>query len=203
MSAEAAEPGQLEPPARTPRTARAAEVIAAAAEVLEDEGFEALTMRRLADELGIRAPSLYKHLPDKAALCSALVEQALVQMGTALHAAVDPDDSAGSVAALLAAYRANGVGHPNLYRLATSGPLARDPLPEGLEEWAGTPFFLVTGEPYLAQALWAFAHGMTILEIDGRFPPGADLDAAWRAGLGALSASGSAPRAGAPAGRPA
>jgi hypothetical protein len=27
---------------------------------------------------------------------------------------------------------------------------------------------------------------MTILELNGRFPPGADLDAAWREGLRAL-----------------
>jgi hypothetical protein len=29
---------------------------------------------------------------------------------------------------------------------------------------------------------------MTILELNGRFPPDADLDAAWRAGLRALGA---------------
>ena len=182
------EPDPREQPARTPRTARASEVIAAAGEILEAEGLEALTMRRLADELGIRAPSLYKHLPDKAALCSALVEQAFVEMGTALHAAVDPDDPTGSVAALLEAYRANGLAHPNLYRLATAGPLSRDPLPDGLEEWAGTPFFLVTGEPHLAQALWAFAHGMVILEIDERFADTSDLDRTWAQGATAFSA---------------
>jgi hypothetical protein len=39
------------------------------------------------------------------------------------------------------------------------------------------------GDADLARAIWAFAHGMTILELDGRFPPGADLDAAWRTGI--------------------
>jgi hypothetical protein len=34
--------------------------------------------------------------------------------------------------------------------------------------------------------MWAFAHGMTILELDRRFPPDADLDAAWRRGLDAF-----------------
>ena len=38
----------------------------------------------------------------------------------------------------------------------------------------------------LARAVWAFAHGMTILELDHRFPPGADLDAAWERGLAAF-----------------
>ena len=60
----------VEPTARppgTPRSARAREIIDAAFAILDDEGADALTMRRLADDLGMRAPSLYKHVPDKAA----------------------------------------------------------------------------------------------------------------------------------------
>jgi hypothetical protein len=37
-----------------------------------------------------------------------------------------------------------------------------------------------------ARALWAFAHGTVMLELDQRFPPGADLDAAWEAGIAAF-----------------
>jgi hypothetical protein len=74
------------------------------------------------------------------------------------------------------------MSRPNLYRLATSGPLARQRLPEGLEDWAGNPWFVVTGDAALAQALWSLAHGMVILELDDRYPPGSDLDATWRAG---------------------
>jgi hypothetical protein len=49
------------------------------------------------------------------------------------------------------------------------------------------------GDGDLARAAFAFAHGMTILELNGRFPPGADLDAAWRRGLAGLLASNPAP----------
>lgn len=174
------------PPARSHRSARADEVVAAAWVLLEAEGPEALTMRRLADELGIKAPSLYKHLPDKAALEAALVEAALAEMGTALHAAVARPGRAGPVRALLDTYRSYGVAHPNLYRLATAGPLARALLPPGLEDWAGEPFFLVSGDAHRAQALWAFAHGMVILEIDGRFADASDLARTWRAGATAF-----------------
>ena len=59
-------------------------------------------------------------------------------------------------------------------------------LPEGLEEWAGNPWFVVTGDPWLAQALWSFAHGMLILELDQRYPPGSDLRRTWRAGANAF-----------------
>ncbi|MHB1887370.1 MAG: TetR family transcriptional regulator, partial [Acidimicrobiales bacterium] len=59
----------------------------------------------------------------------------------------------------------------------------------GLEAWAGEPFYLVMGEPYLAQALWAFAHGTMILELDRRFFEGSDLDLTWRAGAEAFNAA--------------
>jgi len=146
-------------------------------------------MRRLAEEVGMRAPSLYKHVPDKAALVAALVEDALAQIGTALHAAVTRPGRQGPVAEVLRTYRSYGTEHPNLYRLTTAGPLPRAQLPAGLEEWAGTPFFLVTGEPHRAQAMWAFAHGMVILEIDGRFPEGSSLDRTWRAGAAAFASA--------------
>jgi AcrR family transcriptional regulator len=174
-------------PARTTRSARAAEVVARARALLEAEGPDALTMRRLAGELGIRAPSLYKHLPDKAALEAALVEEAMVEMGTALHRAVGAGGGDGAVHRLLQAYRGLGVARPHLYRLATARRLANGALPPGLEDWAGAPFFLAAGDPHRAQALWSLAHGMVILEIDGRYPPGSDLDRTWRAAAEAFA----------------
>ncbi len=182
-------------PASRPLTPRAAAVVTAARQVLEREGRDGLTMRTLADELDIKAPSLYKHLAGKAAIEAVLVEVALTEMGTALHAAVrDPGDD-GRVQALLDAYRAVARADPNLYRLATAGPLDRAALAPGLEDWAGEPFLLATGEPYLAQALWAFAHGTAVLEIDGRFLPGSDLDRTWAEGAAAFAEAAAALRA--------
>jgi AcrR family transcriptional regulator len=159
-------------------TSRRDEIVAAARQILESEGPEHLTMRALADRLEIRAPSLYKHVADKDEL-------------EALHSAVDSLPARGTkkraLATLAMAYRAWGLGHPHLYRLATEGELPRDRLPEGLETWTAEPLVRVMGDPDGARAAWAFAHGMTILELDGRFPPGADLDAAWRAGTSALA----------------
>jgi AcrR family transcriptional regulator len=175
------------PPARSSRSARALDVVAAARAVLEAEGPDALTMRRLGDELGMRAPSIYKHFADKAALESALIEEALLEIGGALHRAVAHPDRHGAIRGLLDTYRQYSVGHPNLYRLATAGRLERAALPDGLEDWAGEPFYLATADPYRAQALWAFAHGMVILEIDERFPTDSNLEQTWRAGAVAFA----------------
>ena len=176
---------------RTPRSARAHQVVAAARTVLEAEGPEALTMRRLGEELGIRAPSLYKHVPDKAAVEAALIEEVLAETGAVLHGAVSragPPGSRPVVEALLAAYRAQALAQPHLYRLVTTGRLPRAALPEGLEAWSGAPFDVaVGGAEDRARALWSLAHGMAILEVDGRYPEGADLDAMWRAGAAAFA----------------
>lgn len=78
--------------------------------------------------------------------------------------------------------------HPHLYRLATERPLPRESLPAGLEDRAAAPLFRVlAGDEDRARATWAFAHGMVILEVYGRFPPTADLAEAWRRGVAAFS----------------
>ncbi|ASU82288.1 TetR/AcrR family transcriptional regulator [Nocardiopsis gilva YIM 90087] len=168
-----------EHPAPAPLTARATQIVEEARALLEEEGRDALTLRALAARLGIRAPSLYKHIPDKAALEVALIEQGLAGLGTALRAAMEDPDP---FAAVLRTYRRYALTNPNLYRLATAGPLPRERLARDLEDWSGEPFFSLTGDPERAQALWAYAHGMVILEIDGRFPPGSDLDRTWQEG---------------------
>lgn len=177
------------PPTGPPLAGRQAEIVAAARRLLEGEGHGAVTMRRLAEELGIRAPSLYKHFTSKAAVELALIVQGLAEVGETCHAALHAGGEADALARLLAAYRAYCLAHPNLYRLATGHELERPALPDGLEEWAGNPWFVVTGDPFAAQALWAFAHGMVVLELDRRFPPGSDLGRAWAAGARGFGAS--------------
>ena len=193
-------------------SARAREVVAEARRLLEEEGAESLTMRRLADRLGIRAPSLYKHLPDKTALEAAIIATGMEEAAAAFEAAVDGAEAgvgvgsgraadideagvevarevggaAGALQALAAAYRGFALDHPHLYRLMHNGPLPRQHLPPGLEERTAAPLLRVAGSRARARAVWAFAHGMVMLELDHRFPPDADLDAAWQAGIAAF-----------------
>ena len=174
-----------------PRSARVGQIVEAARDLLEREGRDALTMRAVAGRLGMRAPSLYKHVADKEALEALVIAEAFRDQGAATHEAVAglPPRASRRLAleALGRAYRAWALDHPHLYRLATDGPLPRERLPEGLEAWAAEPLVRAAGSEARARAIWAFAHGMTILELDGRFPPHADLDEAWRAGLAWLA----------------
>jgi AcrR family transcriptional regulator len=162
---------------------RVAEACRVAGDILEHEGWGAVTMRRVADQMGMRAPSLYKHIRDKDELRSALIAGGIEDLGRAL-AAAGPD-----LEALAAAYRRWALARPHLYELATSGRLDRSRLPEGLEDRAAEPLWTAAGEDEdRARAIWAAAHGLAVLEISGRFPDGADIDAAWAAMVAAFQA---------------
>lgn len=165
--------------------ARRGDIVAAARDLLEQGGPEAVTMRAIAERLGIRAPSLYKHVPDKHALEVALVVAGFEELEAAFREATP--GSTDPLADLARAYRAWAAGHPHLYRLMTERPLPRTELPPGLEAAAARPLVeAVGGDETLARTVWAFAHGLASLELAGRFPPDADVDAAWAAGIGAF-----------------
>lgn len=166
-------------------TPRAREIIAAARDLLEEEGIGALSMRRLAQRLGIRAPSIYKHVADKEALEAALISAGFEEQAALFERALDSSDD--PLAAIAQAYRDFARRHPHLYRLMTERPLNRELLVPGSEARAAGPLYEAAGGSLdLARAAWAFAHGMIILELNGRFPADADLDAAWQRGIAAL-----------------
>ncbi|NUR27309.1 MAG: TetR/AcrR family transcriptional regulator [Catenulispora sp.] len=163
-------------------TPRARQIVQAARELLEPEGPAALSMRRLGDAIGMRAASLYEHLRSKEALEAVLIssgfEEQAELFAQALQGSTDP------IASLIAAYRDFARRQPNLYRLMTERPLRRDLLAPGVEEAAVLPLLqAVGGDREEARAIWAFAHGMVILELNRRFPAGADLDTTWRRGI--------------------
>jgi AcrR family transcriptional regulator len=167
---------------------RAREIVAAARELLEAEGVDRLAMRSLGERLGMKAPSLYKHFASKEALEATLISIGFEEQAEAFQAALE--NSPEPLAAMGAAYRTYAKRNPQLYRLMYDRPLNRSLLVAGTEEAAAAPSFqAVGGDEELARAAWAFAHGMTIFELNDRFMEGSDLDAAWRYGIDALQAA--------------
>jgi AcrR family transcriptional regulator len=169
-------------------TPRASQIAAAAQELIDTEGIEALSMRALADRVGIRAPSIYKHFENKEAVEAAVISAVFVEQAIDYEAVVEDSDQ--PLLALAEVYREYARHHPHLYRLVADRPLNRAALAEGVEARAVLAIVRAAGgDRDLARAFWAFAHGMTILELNSRFPADADLDAAWRSGVEALIAA--------------
>lgn len=65
------------------------QIVSEALSLLNETSLAGLTMRGLADRLGIRAASLYWHFPNKAALTTAMSERLFIQ---AIDAAPDADN---------------------------------------------------------------------------------------------------------------
>ncbi|GAA1935235.1 TetR/AcrR family transcriptional regulator [Kitasatospora viridis] len=86
----------------------------AALQVVDEEGPDGLTMRALAERLGVKAASLYNHIPSKEALVTAVSE--LVNEEVDQSPLDDPDWRAG-LAAYARAYRAVFLRHPNTIAL--------------------------------------------------------------------------------------
>lgn len=167
-----------------PLTPRAAEIVRVARALLERDGPEGVTMRTLAAELGIRAPSLYKHFADKAAVEVAIVVGGFHEAAAAFEAATEAADD--PLAAFVEAYREFVREHPHVYRLMTERPLPRDRMPPGLTQRTAAPLLAATGSPERARAAWAFIHGMVTLELNDRSPHDDLTEPAWASGIDAF-----------------
>src|SRR5258706_5684902 len=55
-------------------------VLEAALQIVDREGLEAISMRRLGDALGVEAMSLYNHVPNKAAVLDGVFERVLAEL---------------------------------------------------------------------------------------------------------------------------
>jgi AcrR family transcriptional regulator len=95
-------------------------VLATALEIIDREGIDALSMRRLGAALGRDPMILYRRAPGKAALLDGVVESVLAQLR------VDPaaPDWADQLRAVGRGYRALALAHPNVVPLLVTRPLA-------------------------------------------------------------------------------
>jgi AcrR family transcriptional regulator len=157
-------------------SARKAQLVAAARHLLETEGLEAVTIRRLGAALGMRGPSLYKHVPDKAAIEAAVAIEGLTELSEVVRGVP------ATFTEVSRAYRTWALAHPHLYRLLNTHPLDRSRVPRELEDRAAEPLIVATGgDLNLARAAWATINGLIELELARRFPPDTDVDAVYSA----------------------
>jgi AcrR family transcriptional regulator len=177
-----------------------ADILDAAARLLEIGGLDALTMQAVAAEVGVRAPSLYKRVRDRAALVRAVQEAAAAELGAALSDAARGQDPRADIVAMADAFRAFAHRRAGAYGLlfaalpdemrvspetnaAAVAPLfqALSVLLGGSQPADGLP--RAEGSLEAARLLVAFAHGFVSMELAGAFRLGGDVDRAWRAGV--------------------
>src|SRR6476646_4905901 len=95
-------------------------VLAAALEIIDADGADGLSMRRLARALDRDSMILYRHAPNKAALLDGVAETVLAQL---LVDSTDPD-WAGQLRQVVRRFRALALAHPHVVPLIVTRPLA-------------------------------------------------------------------------------
>jgi AcrR family transcriptional regulator len=102
------------------------QVVAAAATLADEQGLEAVTLSRVARELGVQPPSLYNHVDSLDALMRLLSLRSGTLLGNSLADAVAGRAGPEAVAAAAHAYRAFSKEHPGLYPTTIRAPRPED-----------------------------------------------------------------------------
>src|SRR6478609_7059906 len=121
------------------RAERERAIIAAARELAEAEGWDAVTTRRLAAEIEYSQPVLYSHFKGKDAIMAAVAVQGCVELAEELRTArTAAKGTREALAAVGEAYAAFGRRRPALYDAvfthAVDLPFATDEAPEPLKQ---------------------------------------------------------------------
>src|SRR5580698_11578840 len=105
-------------------------VVRAAAKIADDEGWDALTLARVAGKLRVRSPSLYNHVGGLEDLRRELKLLVMHELNTALTRATIGKSRDDAVRALAAAYRAFVKRHPGTYAATMVAAPKNDPAVE-------------------------------------------------------------------------
>src|SRR5258706_247191 len=100
-----------------------AEIVEAASELLEQSGSEAaITLRAVARQVGISAPSIYPHFADREEILNAVLSRAFEAMVARLRVAVQGEqDPVARLRAVAPAYVAFAAEQPHRYRVLFDG----------------------------------------------------------------------------------
>jgi TetR/AcrR family transcriptional regulator, tetracycline repressor protein len=154
-------------------------ILGAALRIVDEEGLEALSMRRLAADLGVNPMSIYHHMPGKGAVVSGLVGVVFSRMRVPPSRGLPWQER---VRAYACAYREVVRSHPNLALQIVSDAAAvseavlsgAEPLYGALEEAGLPPAMIVRA----ADSLVDFVHGFSLGEASnpsGEFDIGPEL----------------------------
>ena len=165
-------------------TTRKIAIATAARRLLDKEGAEAVTMRRVADAVGITAMAIYRHFPDRAEMLNAVADQGFEELATKLAGMRFPGDIEERLTKMGNIYLDHALKNPRLFELmflkpregarkyprdfkAGRSPTANlmiDVLKEGME----SGYFLEDDPWEITFEMGALSHGLIMLYLGGR-----------------------------------
>lgn len=176
-------------PATSAATASTADRILGAARALfEREGAQAVSMRRIADAVGLTPMAIYRHFPNREALLKRISDDSFDEIARHWLARNQGGDALSRVIALQRIYLDYALAHPHLFDHAFSARRADarkfpDDFRAGLSPTFGVAAEAVVEAMHagqlrkddewdVAMTLWAHTHGLVALYRAGRFSYG-------------------------------
>ena len=171
------------------------DILDAARELFVKEGFENVSMRRIAEKIEYSPTTIYLYFEDKAALFMAICEETFAKLANQMATiAKSSDDPVEALRRGCRAYVDFGLKYPNHYRVTfinhpnlqlgpghplqegTEGHRCYDNLRKGVAECIRQKRFHVEDVEAVTQIIWAAGHGVTSLLITKPHFPWADKD---------------------------
>jgi AcrR family transcriptional regulator len=184
-------------------------VVEAGADVADEVGADGLSMGLVAERLGVKTPSLYKHVASQADLNHRIAVRVMDEFADAIRDAIQGRAGSDALAAGAQAMRTYVKEHPGRYAVgnaaAPAGP--DDPLVPAVERVVASWAAMLRGyeldprlEIHALRLLRSVLHGFASTEATGgfRFSPSTDDSFAWALdfldrGLRALAGSDAVP----------
>ena len=192
-SRQAGEPDSHEEDEESSPITRAA-VLANALEIIDRDGVEGLSMRRLGEAVGRDPMVLYRHVPNKAAVLDGVVEMVFEK----LSLDTTRPDWAAALRDLAHDFRDLACAHPNVVPLLVTRPLAT-PLgmrPQGMLRQLEDVLALLTAAGFsevdavlVYRALFGFLYGHVLTELQEAVERPEETDDVLRLGLHRLRIS--------------
>ena len=168
-----------------------ATVVAAAADLVNAEGLEALTLHRLAEKLGVRTPSLYNHIDGLPGLRRELAVMNARALSDRLGSAAIGKSGPEALMAVAQAYRSYIKECTGLYQGSIRAAGAQAPVDVELQSaenrvleivMAVIASFGLAGEDALhaVRGLRSLVHGFAMLEVSGGFGLPLDCEESFR-----------------------
>jgi AcrR family transcriptional regulator len=150
--------------------------VRAALELLEEGGAAQLSLRAVARRAGVAPSAPYRHYADREALMSAIAAVGYRELAEFLTSAHPSPSTPEELAEVAAAYVQFALRRPALFRVMFGEPCDRDSAERGAATEAISAYVAAIvrhafpgGDPdALATAIWALAHGMAYLHLDGK-----------------------------------
>ena len=162
------------------RAEREDRIVAAARAIAEREGWDAVTIRRLAEEIEYSQPVLYSHFENRDAIVAAVAVGGFQELTATIREAARGSTGRNALKNVAMAYMAFARRRPALYEAMFTLPTdlrfaeaeTKPELHAAFEALAAviTPFCADVDD--VTETFWAALHGLAELERSGRIRPG-------------------------------